>query len=287
MLKSRQAAFFPTTDPSNKPNCKLFYRVERDGSVTKRAFLDVPNVYERERLIAMHYLRHMIKHFWKTDIALRELGRDDPWDFTMELSSGVSFNIEVTSVADSTAHFKINKSEERFAACLSHERIPLHELSWLAKSFTGSELSELVEAYYARGVQANEMVDNPLKRSESRIFLSSMSDPEESLEDQLRAVIEKKVKKRHGGKDRTVLIIDNRTSAYDVVDYVGAAKALRQYLASLPFPEVWFYTGYFSDHSGSHAEFSFSPLKVTDEQALVLESMANEAGVSDGDRVIW
>lgn len=287
MLKSRQAAFFPTTDPSNKPNCKLFYRIERDGSVTKRAFLDVPDVSERERLIAMHYLRHMTKHFWKADIGVRELGRDAPWDFTMELSSGVSFNIEVTSIADSTAHFKLNKSEERYTACLNRERIPFHELIWLAKSFTGSELSELVETYYSRGVQANEMVNNPLHGAESRIFLSTMSDPEEPLEDKLRAVIEKKVKKRHRGKDRTVLIIDNRASAYDVEDYVKAAKALRNYLESAPFPEIWFYTGYFSDHSGNHAEFSFSPLKVTDEQALVLESMAKKSGVSDGERIIW
>lgn len=103
----------------------------------------------------------------------------------------------------------------------------------------------------------------------------------------MHAVIDKKVKKRHGGKLNTVLIIDNRTSVYDAYEYVEAAQALQPYLDAVPFPEVWFYTGYFSDHTGNYAEFSFSPLKVTDEQASVLESMARQAKVGNGGRIVW
>lgn len=287
MREVRQASFFPTEDPTGKPNCKVFYRIERDGSITKRAFLDVPDVSDRERLISIHYLRHMAMHFWKADIGVREVARDAPWDFSLELSSGLYLSIEVTSVADSPAHFQINKREERLSACVGRDSVPLHELRWLTRVFTEPHLSALVKEHEARGIQETEMVDNPLTREAVRIFLSTLLDPRERLEDQLRAVIDKKVKKRHEGKDRTVLIVDNRTSAYDVHDYVEAAEALQPYLEGIPFPEVWFYTGYCSDDSGNQAEFSFSPLKVTDEQAHILEAMAKQAGISNGRRIVW
>lgn len=287
MLDIQQAAFFPTEDPTGKPNCKVFYRIERDGSITKRAFLDVPNPSEREHLTCIHYLRQMAVHFWRADVGVREVARDNPWDFTLELSNGLRLNIEVTSIADSPAHFEINKREERLSACVGRDSIPLHELRWLAKAFTEPRLEALIKEYEAKGVQATEMVDNPLNGDQPWIFLSTLLDPQEPLEDQLRAVIDKKVKKRHEGKPNTVLIVDNRASAYDVHDYVEAANALRSYLEAVPFPEVWFYTGYFSDHSGTHAEFSFAPLKVTDEQARVLEEMAMQAGIGSGGRIVW
>lgn len=287
MLKIRQAAFFPTEDPSDKPNCKVFYRIERDGSVTKRAFLDVDNASERERLICMHYLRHMVKHFWKEDVGVRVVARDAPWDCSVELSNDLSLYIEVTSIADSPTHFEINKREERLTACIKRDMITLRELSWLSKMFTDPHLEAVVNKHEVRGVEPAQMVDNPLKDEQLRIFLSVLFDPQESLEEQLRTVIDKKVKKRHAGKESTVLIIDNRTSAYDVQDYVKAAKALQPYLRSVPFPEIWFYTGYCSDHSGNHAEFSFSPLKVTDDQALILDALATQTGIGNGGRIVW
>lgn len=287
MIKTKEAAFFPTEDPAGKPNCKVFYRIERDGSVTRRAFLDIPDVFERERLISTHYLRHMVMNFWNKDVGVREVARDNPWDFTLELSAGLCLNIEVTSIADSPAHFEINKREERLSACVGCDTLPLHELRWLARIFPQPYLAALIKEYEAEGVQAAQMVDNPLKNNQLRISVSALHDPEERLKDQLYAVIDKKVQKRHSGKQNTVLIVDNRTSFYDVHDYVEAAKELQVYLENVPFPEVWFYTGYFSDHTGNYAEFSFSPLKITDEQASVLESKASQAKVGNGGRIVW
>jgi hypothetical protein len=64
-----------------------------------------------------------------------------------------------------------------------------------------------------------------------------------------------------------------------------AAAALETFLTSLPFPEIWFYTGYYSTNDGAHAEFSFAPLKVTDEQHAVLEQMRSH--VDEDRRFIW
>lgn len=179
----KKAAFFPTEDPTGKPNCKVYYRIERDGSITSRAFLDVPDVFERERLISTHYLRHMVMHFWNKDVGVREVARDNPWDFTLELSTGLCLNIEVTSIADSPAHFEINKREERLRACVACETLPLHELRWLARVFPEPYLAALIKEYEAEGVQAAQMVDNPLKDDHFRIFVSALHDPQEHLKD--------------------------------------------------------------------------------------------------------
>lgn len=287
MITTRRAAFFPVEDPSGKPNCKRFYRIEKDGSVTERVFLDVADIAEREQLICIHYLRHKVKHFLTEDVGVRVLARDDPWDFRVELSNGQVLNIEITSVADSSQHFEMNKREERLAAYVMLEEISMRGLRWLNRVFTDPQLEALLKEHEARGVESDQMVKNPIQRERSCIFLSSLFNPKESLEEQLRAVIEKKVKKRHQGKERTVLIVDNRTSAYDVPGYVEAAKALAPFLDSVPFPEIWFYTGYYSDHTGNYAEFSFSPLKVSDDQARALNELAAQAGTESGARILW
>ena len=58
---------------------------------------------------------------------------------------------------------------------------------------------------------------------------------------------------------------------------------LEGYLEGVPFREVWFYAGYYSDNDGNNAEFSFSPLKVTRAQERVLQTME----VDSKGRHIW
>lgn len=47
-------------------------------------------------------------------------------------------------------------------------------------------------------------------------------------------------------------------------------KKLYDYFYELPFKEVWLYTGYYSDISGNYAEYSFSPLKISDSKMEIL-----------------
>lgn len=91
MAQSRQSSFYPVSRLDNKNNYKRFSRIERDGSIVERVFLDVPDPSERERLICMHYLRHITRHFLKEDVGVNILTRDNPWDFSLELSTGEFF----------------------------------------------------------------------------------------------------------------------------------------------------------------------------------------------------
>lgn len=269
----RRSEFYPVGSLDDKRNFKRLFRIERDGSIRETVHLDVPDISHREQLICLHYLRHLVRHFLRADTGIIMAGRDCPWDFRIELSTGEEFFLEVTSIADNPQHFEINKREERFKRWISEELIPVHELTKLADLFPTEELTRVVRTYSQEQRAKSELVPNPLRAAGSRIFVSRMPGAEHSLADEIRAAVEKKVNKKHAGKDATVLIVDNRTSLFDLVDYRSAASELAPLWSEVPFPEVWFYTGYYSDDDGNRAEFSFAPLKVTPEQAELLSAM--------------
>lgn len=156
---------------------------------------------------------------------------------------------------------------------VGEELIPLHELRKLADLFPTEDLLRSARTYSQEPRAGSELVPNPLGDMRHHIFMSSMARVEQSLAHQIQSAVESKLSKKHEGKSATILVIDNRTSVYGLADYRHAVDELVSFLAEIPFPEVWFYTGYYSDDDGSRAEFSFAPLKVTPEQAAVLSSM--------------
>lgn len=272
-MSVRKSDFYPVGSLDGKRNYKRFFRVEADGSIRESVHLDVPNVSHREQLICLHYLRHLVRHFLRSDIGVDILGRDCPWDFKLRLSTGDKFYPEVTSIADSRQHFEINKREERFTRWGGEELIPVHELQKLAELFPTEGLSRLASSYSKERRSGSELVPNPLHDARQRILLSSMLRTEQSLAHEIQVAIEKKMSKKHRDKIATVLVIDNRTSAFDYSDYRSAAAELESFFTEVPFPEVWFYTGYYSDDDGNRAEFSFAPLKVTPAQAKMVNSL--------------
>ena len=269
----RRSDFYPVRSLADKRNYKRFFRIERDGSIRESVHLDVPDMTHRERLICIHYLRHRGRHFLSVDVGVTELERGGHCELKPTRREGAEFFLEVTSVADSQRHFEINKREERFTKWAREERIPVHELRKLADLFPSEVLQRVVEQHARESRGREELVSNPLREEGVRVFLSSMLEPEESLSEQLRAAIRAKAQKAHDGKASTVLVVDNRTSAFGFEDYRAAAGELEALLEGVPFPEVWLYTGYYSDDDGNNAEFSFAPLKVTSAQAKVLRSL--------------
>ena len=117
-----------------------------------------------------------------------------------------------------------------------------------------------------------------------RVELEKESQAEESTN---KEAVEKKACKRHSGKEKTTLIIDNRSYLFEMDDYYLAAEELSAYCATQPFPEIWFYTGYFSDDDGNNAEFSFAPLKVTPQQSKVLKNIAESGNVDESGKYVW
>lgn len=287
MTNRRLSSFYPLSSLDGKNNYKRFVRIERDGSIIERVYLDVPDPSERERLICIHYLRHIARHFLNEDVGINILARDKPWDFTLELSSGEIFNLEITSIADIPEHFLINKSEERFNKWKSQDLIPFYELEKIYGLFPDDALSEQISTMRESGISDTDHVENPIKNDAGNIFLSNMPETSVLLEDLLKNVLAKKANKRHTQKERTVLIVDNRTSLFEISDYLVAASSLSSYLNSLPFPEIWFYTGYCSDNDGNNAEFSFAPLKVTDIQSGYLQEMSSSKNLDKNGKFVW
>lgn len=287
MTQSRQSSFYPVSKLDDKSNYKRFVRIERDGSLVERVFLNVPDPSERERLICLHYLRHITRHFLKEDVGVNILARDNPWDFSLELSTGSFFYLEITSIADMPKHFAINKSEERLDKWRSEALIPLHELEKLSRLFSDKRVERLVSVYKDSGNSDDDLVDNPFVEGGERIFVSNMPETSVSLEELIKSAITKKERKRHLNKENTVLVIDNRTSLFEISDYVHAAESLSEYCDSLPFPEIWFYTGYCSDSDGNNAEFSFAPLKLNDKHIMDWERISSSERVDKDGKVVW
>ena len=286
MKEIRRSGFYPVTSLDEKRNYKRFYRIEQDGSIVERVFLNVPDSAHREHLIFLHYLKHLVKLFKDQKIGINVLSRDNPWDFKIEISTGEIFNIEITSIADSSKLFEIQKREERYAKCCQQAEIRLRDLEKISILFPNEQLNKVVVDYLNEGISKDTNVKNPLKKEGANIFLSNMAKNLDPLENQIRTAIEGKVAKKHEEKEITVLIIDNRTSAYDMEEYSNACEELGDYLKSIPFPEVWFYTGYFSDDDGNNSEFSFGPLKIQEQQKTILENFINESNVDETGRII-
>jgi hypothetical protein len=286
MINIKRSGFYPVDSLEDKRNYKRFHRIESDGSVVERVFLDVPDSAHREHLICLHYLKHLVKLFKNETIGINVVGRDNPWDFKIELSTGEIFNIEITSIADSSKLFEIQKREERYAKHCEQAEIRLRDLEKISNLFPNEQLSKTVTGYIESGISKNMKVKNPLCGEGTKIFISNMAETLEPLEAQIQTAIGNKVSKKHEEKETTVLIIDNRTSAYDMEDYANACEKLSEYLTTIPFPEVWFYTGYFSDDDGNNSEFSFGPLKVQEHQKTLLENFVNKNSADEIGRII-
>lgn len=286
-MNATKAEFYPSGPIDDRNNTKKFIRIERDGSATARVFLDLFGMDIRERIIFVHYLRHRIKHFYDVDVGVKILSRDDPWDFGIELSTAERFNVEITSIADSKEHFKINKREERLTYYSGFEQLPFHEVEKLNQLFGDAKVDALLHELRRSITTKQDKVLNPFHTETGRMLVSSMLNPVEPLSDHIRHAIESKVEKSHHGKANTVLILDNRSSAFDAPDYRQAVDELAGYWSKCPFPEVWFYTGYCSDIDGNNAEFSFAPLKATDDQWRALEKIYEKQLQEPDGKVVW
>jgi hypothetical protein len=264
----------PVCSLVNKQNFKRMARVLPDGSIIERIYLQVPDMRHREYLICMHYLRHITRHFLRSHVNFEIVSRDNPWDFRIRLSNGTEFNVEITSIADNFKQFENNKSMERHIRWSSEKRIPFHELKRLESLFPDEQISQLVAGYIKDGVSINKLLPNPFYPPEKTLFVSALYDSGEDLLEILKCAIARKAAKKHTDKENTVLLVDNRTGAFDVTQYFDALGKIAPLLQQSPFAEIWFYTGYYSDNDGNNAEFSFAPMKTREAQSEILDKMA-------------
>jgi len=274
MIKEQKSSFFPIGSIQGKNNYKIFYKIEKDGTIVQHIFLNILDQRKREELVCLHFLKNYTKCFLNENIGINVINRDSPWDFKLELSTGEKFNLEITSIADSTKQFKNIKDADRLNKHINSKTIPLHELIKLNSLFGNLINDDSIKQYLKNKTPKDKLVRNPLKRSKH--ILISNHETNDSLKNYISIAIEKKIKKNHSCKEDTILIIDNRTSSFEVSDLSSALEKLEPDIDSYPFREIWFYTGYFSDNDGNNAEFTFSPIKIKDNQRVVLEKLINK-----------
>jgi hypothetical protein len=260
------------------------YIIKRDGSTVEKVILDVIDPFHRETLIFTHYMRHLVRHFLKTGVGFNVISRDEPWDFRVVTSEKNTFNIEITSIAESYKVFNNHSSEERFTKWKQQEKIPLHELIKLVKLFPDKDIDNVAQDFVRAGIDENDLVANPLFSEESSLFISTLPTQAKTVEEVLLESISKKAVKKHKEKDQTVIVIDNRSMTFEINDFYSVLPSIYEYCETLDFPEIWLYTGHCSDDDGNNADFSFIPIKVRKYQAKLLDLMAKE---NESGKLVW
>lgn len=218
----------------------------------------------REDIILKHYLK-FYSNLIKEEFGVNIISRDNPWDYFIKLSNGKEFNLEIVSISNNREQFIINSSEERFLGKSYDECIPCHELQKLNTLFPSEKVTLLINEFKLKDIDKNENVKNPYFDDKKNIFLSSLPEVETTLFKLIENAINSKQNKKHSGKEKTIIIIDNRTSAFSLDEFFKVQEDISEIIENSSFPEIWFYTGYCSDNDGNNGEFSFAPLKCTQD----------------------
>lgn len=282
----RTPVFFPENWSDDRHNFRRQIIVERDGSYTERIMLFVPDARHREFLICLHFLRGLGMSL-SQELGMSILARDDPWDFRVELSTGSTLNIEITAIADNERRFVVESREAELARATAHETISLRLLEKLDHSFPDPSVSSTIEDLGASGTAPSAQVANPYYRNGPTLFLQGMASPPSDLVECVAEALAGKAAKRHPDKPETVLIIDNRTMAYDLPDFHDVMPELEALAVQSDFAEVWVYTGYCSNDDGNNAEFTLFALKTTEARKLAHEARVAERGVDQFGRLIF
>lgn len=284
--RGKQSVFSPIDESVERNNCMTTIVVDRDGKATERVRLSVNDPAHREELILRHYIRHYANAFCSLPVGVNICGRDNPWDFDVELNGEDRFFVEITAIGDSKFQFEREKREERLANESMKPEIRLRDLRKVRKMFSLDEIDDVIKAY--SNEPADLMVANPLYGDPSkRLITGQIMRPDAPLTDKIMAAVNAKAAKKHDGKENTVLILDYRTNFPTSDGLLEAMERLPEYFAASPFPEIWLYHGFFSDDDGSNAEFSLAPLKVSEAQALRFDELGVQRGVDEHGRIVW
>ncbi len=278
-LKISKSSFYPLSELSNKQNYKRYYIINRDGTIFEKVFLDIPIPSLREKIICYHYLSRRVKFFETNAVGMNIISRDNPWDFEIELSTGENFNVEITSIAEDSKTFEMLKREERLKLNRNKPQIQIHELEKLNYFFPDNSISKLIDSYKKENISKQTFVENSFAKDIATI--GSINEFYPSLDELIERIIDKKENKKHKNKDRTVLLIDNRTFRFEISHLRKVMDKLEKYFEDTSFMEIWFYTGYYSSLDGNDAEYNLAPLKITKEQEIKLEKFAIDNPAND------
>jgi hypothetical protein len=273
--------FLPKLPLEGRSNFRRQFYVEPDGSVSERVYLYVVDNRHREEVICTHFLQFFVRHFIQEETGVNFLSCDKPWDFQIELSTGLVFNLEIVSIGDNRLqreHFTREASLDRLT---DEPKIRLRQLRKIRNWFGDEALEGVIAQYDRDGRMPDQLVENPYydgnpTSGPKRIFFGRAAAADGPIGELIESAIAKKEAKRHSGKENTVLILDNRTSVLYVDEVTTAMESIHERLARSPFREIWFYHGYCSDWDGNNGAYTLIPFKLSSERVEHLSQALNQ-----------
>lgn len=270
-LQGEDRRFAPLSDLSEKRNYSRHVFIERDGSVSEVVRLNVLNDRHREDIIGFHFAQQYAKiHFGKQSEQPQFyiVGRDNPWDIEYVMHDGTTFFLEICRVADKDL-LKAIKIENDVATLLQKSELKGFEIEKIEKHFPGTLPHDLVEKVQTKADKQRRFAWENISQSPD-LFLRPPMNPHLDLKKEIETALKKKLAKKHAGKDRTIIVLDNLTTHSAPEDFFDAVDDLSDFLDQLPFKSVWLYTGYYSDDDGYSCEYSLVPIKLSNEEARFL-----------------
>ena len=276
----KRAGFYPLGSLEGKRNYKRLIRIEPCGSAIESVLLRVLDDRLREQIICNHFLSSRTKHIIRERVGVRFLGRDNPWDFEIALSTGEHFWLEITAISEDEHEFTKNKSEQMLDTYGNASTLPLSLIRKLHRRFPSDRSKFLIDDADARGLSPDAPLESPWSVQGPRLFFGRSNSPHAMLFDLIREAVAAKSAKKHDHKDQTILVVDNRASAYDIDDFRQALPRFEELRAICPFEEIWLYNGYYSDDDGGNAEWQFVPILLPDITAASLVEGLAVAGAA-------
>jgi len=270
-LRGKQNRFAPRADLTGKHNFSRHLFIDPEGSVSEVVRLNVLNDRHREDIIGFHFAQQYAKiHFGKQleQPQFYIVGRDNPWDIEYVMHDGTTFTLEVCRVADRDL-LKAIKIENDVTSLLLKSEIKGFEVQKIEKHFPGTLPNDLVAKVKTKADQRRRFTWESSDQG-PKLFMRPPINPYLDLKEEIKTALKKKAAKKHAGKDRTTIVLDNLTTHSEPEDFFVAVEELADFLDQLPFKSVWLYTGYYSDDDGYNCEYSMVPIKLSNEEAEYL-----------------
>jgi hypothetical protein len=265
----------PRADFYGKKNWTLHTFVNLDGTTDEVVRLNVLDDRHRENIIGFHFLKQYAELLYRNAEDAPQFyvtGRDCPWDFEYVMHDSTTFFVEICRIADENL-LKIIRRENDCTNILGKGVIKGFEALKVEKNFPGTIPKEILKKIRTKA-DKEKSYDIRKFGIEPKFFIRPPMWPKIDLKKKMMTEIIKKQNKRHNGKERTILVLDNLITHSSIEEFFEVVESMQDFLESVTFPSIWLYTGYYSDNFGHECEFTFLPIKLSllEESAVSLLS---------------
>lgn len=276
LLQGRESRHAPKLDLEGKQNFTRHAFIDEDGGIREVVRMNVLDDRHREDIVAFHFSRQYAEIHYRNQIDPPQfyiVGRDCPWDFEYVMHDGATFYLEICRIAEKKL-LQLMRAENDCVTLLHQKELRGYEVLKVEKHFPGTIPAEIVESIKTKSDKQRLFALGDEDRV-PQLFLRPPLNPHIDLELEIKTAIQKKAAKRHRGKERTILVLDNLTTHREPDDIFNAVEILQDFLEDCPFPSIWIYTGYYSDDQGFDCEYSLTPIKLGDtERQLFISRLA-------------